>query len=148
MNDTLPISRIEAEIIDEFSLLDDWMDRYAFLIEMGRALPDLDDTFKQEAFRVKGCQSNVWLRAWTDDGLVFFEADSDAMITKGLIALLVRVFSGQPAKAIVDADLSFIDAIGLRKHLSPNRSNGLTAMITKMKGHATALGGASLTETS
>ena len=131
----------EAEIIEEFAIVDDWMDKYAYLIDMGKGLEPLDDEFKQDVFRVKGCQSQVWLRAWHDDHRVYFRADSDAMITKGLIALLIRVLSGQPAPAIVAANLYFLDEIGLRKHLSANRSNGLTAMIAKMKSHAAVLGG-------
>ena len=135
------IATLEAEIVDEFLVVDDWMDKYAYLIDMGKDLPPLDAAFKQEVFRVKGCQSNVWLRAWDESDFVFFEADSDAMITKGLIALMIRVLSGQPATAIVASDLGFLDKIGLRKHLSANRSNGLTAMISKMKAHAAVLGG-------
>lgn len=141
LRDRSDIAAIEAEIVDEFALFDDWMDKYAYLIEMGKSLPPLDESFKQEPFRVKGCQSNVWLRAWEEEGRVQFEADSDAMITKGLIALLMRVLSDQPPGVVVDADLRFVDEIGLRKHLSPNRSNGLTAMIAKMKSHAAVFGG-------
>lgn len=133
------IPACEAEIIDEFAIVDDWMDKYAYLIDMGKSLEPLNEEFKQDIFRVKGCQSRVWLRAWQDDHRVYFAADSDAMITKGLIALLIRVLSGQPAPAIVAADLDFLDETGLRKHLSANRSNGLTAMITKMKSHAAVL---------
>ena len=134
------IPTIEAEIIDEFSLFDDWMDKYAYLIDIGKSLEPLDDRFKEDAFRVKGCQSNVWLRSWSEDDRIHFEADSDAIITKGLIGLLVRVLSRQPPSDIVDARLDFVDKIGLRKHLSTNRSNGLTAMIRKMKQHASVLG--------
>jgi len=131
---------IEAEIVEEFELFDDWMDKYAYLIDVGKGLASLDEVYKQEAFRVKGCQSKVWLRSWSDGMHIHFEADSDAMITKGLIALLIRVLSGQPASDIVAANLGFVDQIGLRQHLSANRSNGLTAMITKMKTHAAVLG--------
>ncbi len=133
------MSSSEAEIVEEFSIVDDWMDKYAYLIDLGKGLEALDEEFKQDAFRVKGCQSKVWLRAWEVNDRVYFAADSDAMITKGLIALLIRVLSGQPAAAIVAADLDFLDEIGLRKHLSANRSNGLTAMIAKMKSHAAVL---------
>ncbi len=140
LSQTPSISSIEAEIIDEFTVVDDWMDKYAYLIDLGKDLPSLNEEFKQEAFRVKGCQSKVWLRAWEDSQRVYFEADSDAMITKGLIALLIRVLSGQSAASIVEAELEFVDEIGLRKHLSANRSNGLTAMITRMKSHAAVLG--------
>ena len=134
------IAARETEVVDDFSVVTDWMDKYAYLIDMGKALEPLDDEYKQEAFGVKGCQSMVWLRAWLDEEYVFFAADSDALITKGLIALLIRVLSGQPAESIVGADLGFLDEIGLRNHLSANRSNGLSAMITKMKSHAAVLG--------
>jgi cysteine desulfuration protein SufE len=133
------IASIEAEIVDEFQSVEDWMDKYAYLIDMGKTLPPLDAAFKQEVFRVKGCQSQVWLSASDKDDRVYFQADSDAMITKGLIALLIRVLNGQLAGAIVEADLRCLDEIGLRKHLSTNRSNGLTAMIAKMKAHAAVL---------
>ena len=141
MNNVVDIATIEAEIIDEFSLFDDWMDKYSYLIDIGKNLAPLDDEFKQEAFRVKGCQAKVWLRTWSENERINFEADSDAMITKGLIALLVRVLGGQSPSDIVDARLDFVDEIGLRKHLSTNRSNGLTAMIRKMKQHAAVVGG-------
>ena len=133
MTSVQPISAIESEIVEEFSLFDDWMDRYAYLIDLGKSLEDLPEEYKTEPFRVKGCQSNVWLRSWAEGDRVFFAADSDAMITRGLVALLVRVLSGQPATEIVDAPLDFVDEIGLRKHLSTNRSNGLSAMIARMK---------------
>ena len=140
MSDASDMPVIEAEIVEEFELFDDWMDKYAYLIDVGKGLASLDEVYKQEAFRVKGCQSKVWLRSWSDGMHIHFEADSDAMITKGLIALLIRVLSGQPASDIVAANLGFVDQIGLRQHLSANRSNGLTAMITKMKTHAAVLG--------
>lgn len=130
------IAEIEAEIIDEFTLFDDWMDRYGYLIDLGKQLPELDEQYKIDAFRVKGCQSKVWLHTWTEDGRVYFEADSDAMITRGLVALLVRVLNGQPAGEVAEAPLGFVDEIGLRQHLSTNRSNGLTAMITRMRASA------------
>lgn len=130
------IPEIEAEIVEEFSLFDDWMDKYAYLIDIGKNLPDLDDAYKIEALRVKGCQAKVWLRSWVEEGRVFFAADSDAMITRGLVGLLVRVLSGQPATEVIDAPLLFIDEIGLRQHLSTNRSNGLSAMIGRMKATA------------
>jgi cysteine desulfuration protein SufE len=136
MTERKSIGEIESEIIEEFSLFDDWMDRYGYLIDIGKELDNLDDRFKTEAFRVKGCQSNVWLHSWTEDGRVYFEADSDAMITRGLVGLLMRVLSGQPAGEIVATPLRFIDEIGLRQHLSTNRSNGLSAMIERMKASA------------
>lgn len=140
MSSHLDIASIEREIVDEFSIFDNWMDKYSYLIDMGKNLPDLDEQYKQDSFRVKGCQSKVWLRAWEEGGSIHFEADSDAMITKGLIALLIRVLNAQPPADIVAAKLGFVDEIGLRKHLSANRSNGLTAMIEKMKSHAAVLG--------
>lgn len=130
------IPEIEADIIEEFSLFDDWMDKYAYLIDIGKKLPDLNDVYKTEALRVKGCQSNVWLRSWTEGGRAFFAADSDAMITRGLVALLIRVLNGQPANQVAEAPLHFVDEIGLRQHLSTNRSNGLSAMIARMKATA------------
>ncbi|MFC2085628.1 SufE family protein [Bacteroidota bacterium] len=130
------IAEREAEVVDEFSLMDDWMDRYAYLIDMGKALKPMNDAYKHDSFHVKGCQSNVWLRSWVDNRLLFFEAESDAMITKGLIALLIRVLSGTQPSEIMSARLEFLDEIGLRTHLSTNRSNGLSAMIAKMKSLA------------
>ncbi len=130
------IADIEAEIIDDFSLFEDWMDKYAYIIDIGKSLPPLDEKFKDERHRVHGCQSNVWLRAAQEDGRMVFEADSDAFISKGLIGLLIRVLSGQKPEAIVDAELGFVDATGIRQHLSGNRSNGLRAMIKKMKAYA------------
>jgi len=134
------IPEIEEEIVEEFSLFDDWMDKYAYLIDIGKNLSDLDEAYKVDAFRVKGCQSNVWLRSWTDTGRVYFAADSDAMITRGLVGLLVRVLSGRPAEDIANTPLHFVDRIGLRQHLSANRSNGLSAMIGRMKSTAAMAG--------
>ena len=131
------IAEIEAEIVDDFELFDDWMERYAYIIEIGKNMPDLDDQYKSEPYRVHGCQSMVWLHATSANGTVQFEADSDAFITKGLIGLLIKVLSGQPARDIQQAELAFIDQIGIRQHLSTNRSNGLSAMIKKMKHYAT-----------
>jgi len=136
MKSAKTITEIEAEIVEEFALFDDWMDRYGYLIDIGKNLPDLDDRFKTDAFRVKGCQSNVWLHSRIDNGRVFFEADSDALITRGLVGLLMRVLNGQPVSDVAEAPLAFIDEIGLRQHLSTNRSNGLTAMISRMKASA------------
>lgn len=133
------IPTISQEIVEEFSMFDDWMDRYQYLIEMGQELPAMPNSLKTEANIVHGCQSQVWLAARAEQGKVFFEADSDAIITKGLIAMLVRVLSSQPAEAILKADLGFIDQIGMREHLSPTRSNGLNAMIKQMKYYALAL---------
>lgn len=128
-----------AEVVDEFSFFDDWMGRYEYLIELGKALPLIEDEYKTEAFRIHGCQAQVWLRAEQEDGHMHYKADSDALITKGLIALLVRVLNGQPPEAVAAADLNFLDAIGMKEHLSPTRKNGLNAMISQMKRYAEAL---------
>ncbi|RMG64762.1 MAG: SufE family protein [Bacteroidetes bacterium] len=133
------IQEIEAEIVEEFSLFDDWMDKYQYIIEMGQAVEALPESDKTEDNLVRGCQSRVWLTAQTEANEVYYRADSDAIITKGLIAMLMRVLSGQPPEAIVQAELGFVDQIGIRQHLSPTRSNGLNAMIKKMKLYALAL---------
>jgi len=133
----MTISEIEAGIIEEFSVLDDWMDKYDYLIEMGKSLPAISDQYRNDQHVISGCQSKVWLHAEYRDGKVWFTADSDAIITKGIVALLIRALSGQPPMDITDAGLGFIDAIGLREHLSPTRSNGLNAMIKQMKLYAT-----------
>lgn len=133
------IAEAEAEIVEEFSMFDDWMDKYQYLIELGQDLPQLADQFKTEDNIVHGCQSQVWLTANRTGDDVIFSADSDAIITKGLIAMLMRVLSGQKAEEIVQSELGFIDKIGMREHLSPTRSNGLNAMIKQMKYYALAL---------
>ena len=133
------IKDIEEEIVSEFSLFDDWMDKYNYLIEMGRSVDKLDEKFKKKEFLITGCQSQVWVYPEYREGKVFFKADSDALITKGIVGLLIRVMSGQPPKDIVDADLAFIDRIGLKEHLSQTRSNGLVNMIKQMKLYALAL---------
>ena len=130
------IKEITEELIADFDLFDDWADKYEYLISLGKELPSMDVDDKTEDNTVKGCQSKVWLKAKNELDVVVFEADSDAIITKGIIALLVKVFNGQNAEEIVNADLSFIDKIGLKEHLSPNRSNGLIAMVQKMKTYA------------
>ncbi|MCW5907009.1 MAG: SufE family protein [Chitinophagales bacterium] len=135
------IAQTEKEIVEEFGLFDDPMDRYEYIIDIGKKLPALDAQYMTDDFLVKGCQSKVWLHAYEKDGRIFYEADSNTAITKGIVALLVRVLSGQSAKDIVDAQLSFIDKIHLRAHLSSQRSNGLTAMIQKMKAYASAFSG-------
>lgn len=132
----MTIKEIQEEIIEEFSLLDDWMDKYQMLIDLGNGQPPLDDTYKREQNLIEGCQSRVWLHATSQDGLLHFEADSDAIITKGLIALLIRAFSDHTAQEILDSDVSFINTIGLTQHLSPTRSNGLLSMIKKIKLYA------------
>lgn len=132
------ITEIEAEIISEFELFEDWMDKYNFIIEVGKSVPMVDEQYKQPQYLIKGCQSQVWVQAWYEDGKVFFKADSDALITKGIIGLLIRVLSGQPASDIVQAELGFVDQIGLKEHLSQTRSNGLVNMIKQMKLYALA----------
>ncbi len=133
------INDIQDEIIDEFSGLDDWMDRYAYIIELGNAVEPLEERFKTPENLIEGCQSRVWLNAERmDDGTIEFKADSDAIIVKGIVALLLRVFSRQRPKAILEADIYFIDKIGLKEHLSPTRSNGLVAMVKQIRMYALA----------
>jgi len=128
----------QAEIIDEFGLFDDWLQKYEYLIEMGKSLPTIEDEFKNEEHLIKGCQSQVWLNAAYNGGMLEFSADSDAIITKGIIFLLIRVLSHESPDEIVQADLHFIDEIGLTEHLSPTRANGLLAMVKQMKYYALA----------
>jgi len=132
------IEQKEQEIIEEFSLFEDWMDRYEHIIGLGKELPLIADELKTDDLLIKGCQSRVWLHAKVEDSKVFFTADSDAIITKGIISLLVRVLSGQTPSEIIETDLSFIDEIGLKEHLSPTRSNGLVSMVKQMKLYALA----------
>ena len=134
----MTINEIQDEIIAEFSDFDDWMDRYQMLIDMGSEQPPLEDQYKTEQNLIDGCQSRVWLQADMVDGKLQFRAESDALIVKGIVALLVRVLSGHTPQEILDADLYFIDRIGLREHLSPTRSNGLGAMLKQMKMYALA----------
>ena len=130
------IQEIGDEIVEEFSWFSSWEEKYEHLIEMGRQLPIIDNVYKTDDRLVRGCQSRVWLHAESEDQRVVFRADSDAIITKGIVALLVRALGHQPAEDIVRSDLSFIDAIGLKAHLSPTRSNGLVSMIQQMKQYA------------
>mgnify|MGYP001286953024 CR=1 FL=1 len=132
------IDQISASIVEEFELFEEWMQKYDYLIELGKELPLIDEEYRTEEHLIKGCQSQVWLQAYHQDGKVFYKADSDAIITKGIISLLVRVLSGQKAEDIVQAELQFVDEIGLKEHLSPTRSNGLLAMIKQMKFYAIA----------
>ncbi len=132
------IQDIQADIIDEFSMFDDWMQRYEYMIDLGKSLPLIDDQYKTDEYIIKGCQSKVWVHANMEDGKVAFTADSDAIITKGIIAILIRAFSGQAPDAIIDADTAFIDEIGLKEHLSPTRANGLVSMIKQLKLYAVA----------
>ena len=128
----------EQDIVEEFSLFEDWMDKYEHLIGLGQDLPLIDESLKTEDLLIKGCQSRVWLHAKLEDDKVVFSADSDAIITKGIISLLVRVLSGQTTEAIINTELSFVNQIGLKEHLSPTRSNGLVSMIKQMKLYALA----------
>ncbi len=132
----MSISEIENEIIDEFSMFDDWMEKYEHIIELGKELPIIAEKQKTDENIIKGCQSRVWLHAEKANGIISYSADSDAIITKGIIALLIRVLNHQDPKEIVDAKLAFIDEIGLKEHLSPTRSNGLVSMVKQMKVYA------------
>ncbi|KGF17885.1 Fe-S metabolism protein SufE [Prevotella sp. S7-1-8] len=132
------INEIQDEVVDEFADLDDWMDKYQMLIDLGNDLEALDEKYKNEQNLIDGCQSRVWLQCDYRDGALWFTADSDALIVKGIIALLLRVVSGHTPKEIIDADLYFIERIGLREHLSPTRSNGLLAMVKQVKAYALA----------
>ncbi|MCX7744590.1 MAG: SufE family protein [Flavobacteriales bacterium] len=133
------INEIQDEIIEEFELFDDWMQKYDHLIEMGKSLPIMDASLKTDDRLIKGCQSKVWLVTSKKNGLIEYFADSDAVISKGVIAMLIRVLNNHTPEEIVNADLYFIDRIGLKEHLSPNRSNGLVSMIRQMKLDALAL---------
>ena len=134
----MKIKEIQEEIAEEFSMFDDWMERYEYIIELGKNLPLIKEEFKTENNLIKGCQSKVWLQGEQKDDKIIFTADSDAILTKGIIAILIRVFSNQSAKDILDADMSFIDEIGLKEHLSPTRANGLVSMIKNIKMYALA----------
>jgi len=134
----MTIQEIQEQIVTEFSYFDNWMDRYNYLIEMGRNCPVIEEKFKKKSFLISGCQSRVWLHAAFKDGNIIFTADSDAVITKGIVNLLIRVFNNQSPDDIIDAEVSFIDKIGLKEHLSPTRSNGLMSMIKQMKLYALA----------
>lgn len=132
------INELQDEVIEEFSGFDDWMDKYQMLIDLGNDLEPLDEKYKTEQNLIDGCQSRVWLQCYLKDGKLVFTADSDALIVKGIIALLIEVISGHTPKEILDADFYFIDKIGLREHLSPTRSNGLLAMVKQIKAYALA----------
>lgn len=134
----MTIKAIQEEIIDEFSMFEDWEERYQYMIDLGKTLPLIDEQFKTDDNIIKGCQSKVWVHAEMKDDKIIFTADSDAIITKGIIAILIRVFSNQEPKAIIDADTEFIDVIGLKGHLSPTRANGLVSMIKQLKMYAIA----------
>ncbi|HCO68818.1 MAG TPA: Fe-S metabolism protein SufE [Dysgonomonas sp.] len=132
------INQVQDEIIEEFSVFDDWMDKYALLIELGNSLEPLDAKYKIDANLIQGCQSRVWLEADYVDGRVHFRAESDAVIVKGIIALLIKILSNRTPDEIIDADLYFINRIGLNEHLSPTRSNGLVSMVKQMRFYAVA----------
>lgn len=135
----MPTDTIEKraqDIVDEFALFPDWMGKYEYLIELGNDIPQIDEAYKNDDHRIRGCQSKVWIRADLENGHVRYTGDSDAMITKGLAALMIRVFDDQPAEAISEADLDFIDEIGMKEHLSSTRKNGLAAMVKQMKRFA------------
>jgi cysteine desulfuration protein SufE len=134
----MTIAEKENQIISEFALFEDWMDKYSFLIEIGKSLPIIDEQFKTDQYLITGCQSKVWLHASFREGKVFFSADSDAIITKGIVNLLIQILSDQTPEDILAADMDFINVIGLKEHLSPTRSNGLTSMIKQMKLYALA----------
>lgn len=135
----MTINEVQDEIIDEMSGMDDWLDRYAYIIDLGNTLQPIDESLKTPANLIEGCQSRVWIDAKLDDsGLIHFEADSDALIVKGIVALLMRVLSDRSPEEVLSADLYFIDRIGLREHLSPTRSNGLVAMVKQIHNYATA----------
>ena len=134
----MTIKETQDIIIEEFSMFPDWMEKYEYLIELGKGLESIEERGKQEKNLIKGCQSRVWLDAKFEDGKLVFKADSDAIITKGIVSLLVRVFSGRTPREILEADLTFLDTIGLKEHLSPTRANGLLAMIEQIRMYAVA----------
>ena len=134
----MKIKEIQNDIVDEFAMFDDWMQRYEYIIELGKSLPLIDEKYKTEENIIKGCQSKVWLQGEQANDKIVFTADSDAILTKGIIAILIRTFSGQSAEDILNADTNFIEEIGLREHLSPTRANGLVSMIKQIKMYALA----------
>ena len=134
----MTIKAIQDELIDEFSMFENWEERYQYMIDLGKSLPLIDDQYKTQENIIKGCQSRVWVHAVMDNDKVVFTADSDAIITKGIIAILIRVFSNQSPQAIIEANTDFIDVIGLKEHLSPTRANGLVSMIKQLKMYAIA----------
>lgn len=123
-------------IVDEFALFDDWMGKYEYLIDLGNSMPRIEDEFKTDEYKIRGCQAQVWVRPELRDGLIYYKGDSDALITKGLVALLIRVLSGQPPESVAKADLSFLDRIGMKDHLSTTRKNGLAQMVKQLKRYA------------
>ena len=134
----MTLTEVQDQIIDEFSVFDEWLDKYDYLIDLSKELPVIDEKHRTDQYVIKGCPSRVWVDARMEDGKIYFSADSDAIITKGIIALLIRVLNGRTPQEILDCDLYFIDRIGLRENLSPTRANGLLAMIKQMKLYALA----------
>jgi cysteine desulfuration protein SufE len=134
----MTLQEAEKQIIEEFDLFEDWMDKYNYIIELGKELPLIDPKYKTQQYLIAGCQSQVWLQASYENGVITFTADSDAIITKGIVNLLIRVLSGRTPREIIDAPLAYLDQIGIKNHLSPTRSNGLASMIKQMKMFALA----------
>lgn len=134
----MEIKAIQEEIVDEFSMFEDWDERYQYVIDLGKSLPLINEQYKTDDNIIKGCQSKVWLHGEEEDGKIVFTADSDAILTKGIVAILIRVFSNQKPEDILQADMAFIDEIGLKEHLSPTRANGLVSMIKQIKMYALA----------
>ena len=134
----MTINELQDNVIEEFSAFDDWMDKYALLIDLGNSLPPLEEKYKTESNLIEGCQSRVWLQADYEDGKIIFKGESDAVIVKGIVCLLINVLSGHTPQEILDTDLYFIEQIGLKEHLSPTRSNGLVAMVKQMRMYALA----------
>jgi len=134
----MTIKEIQKEIIDEFSMFEDWMERYEYIIDLGKSLPLIEEVFKVDKNLIKGCQSKVWLHTELENDILVFTADSDAILTKGIVAILLRVFNGQKPKDIINANMYFIDEIELKEHLSPTRANGLVSMIKQIKLYAIA----------
>ncbi|OAV66405.1 Cysteine desulfuration protein sufE [Bacteroidales bacterium Barb4] len=134
----MSIDEIQEQVIEEFSAFEDWMDKYGLLIDLGNSLPPLDTQYKTESNLIEGCQSRVWLQADYTDGRIFFKGESDALIVKGIVSLLIRVLSGHTPQEVLDADLYFINKVGLKEHLSPTRSNGLVSMVKQMRMYALA----------
>lgn len=134
----MTINELQDNVIEEFSAFDDWMDKYALLIDLGNSLPPLEEKYKTESNLIEGCQSRVWLQADYEDGKIIFKGESDSVIVKGIVSLLINVLSGHTPQEILDTDLYFIEQIGLKEHLSPTRSNGLVAMVKQMRMYALA----------
>lgn len=135
----MSIQELENQIVEEFSIFSDWMDKYEYIIELGKSVPAIEEGAKTDDNLIKGCQSRVWLSCREENGKLYFSADSDAVITKGIISLLIRVYNGQTPRAILDSDLSFLGKIGLQENLSPTRANGLVSMIKQIRAYALAL---------